>query len=60
MGKADQQPLGIHFLLSTEMKSAEAHLVSYVAEEGFHIDSAFGLELLFRLGGEIVPCLPGV
>ena len=42
MGNADQQPLGIDFLLATQVESAEAHVVFYVADGCFHIHRALG------------------
>jgi hypothetical protein len=42
MSNADQQPFGIHFLLATQVKSAEAHVVFYVAEGCFHIHRTLG------------------
>ena len=57
MGNADQQPFGIDFLLATQVKSAKAHVVFYVAERCFDIKRALGPQLLAALGGKIFPSL---
>lgn len=58
MGDAHQQPFGIDFLLATQVKSAKAHVVFYVAEGCFHIHRTLGPQLLAPLGGEIFASLP--
>ena len=57
MSNTDQQPFGIDFLLATQVKSAKAHVVFYVAERCFDIHRALGPQLLAPLGGEIFPSL---
>ena len=58
MSNADPQPFGIHFLLATQVESAEAHILFYVAEGCFHIHRALGTQLQAQFGSEIFPSLP--
>ena len=57
MGNADQQPFGIHFFLATQVKSAEAHILLYIADGGLDFHGASGPQLLAPLGGEILASL---
>jgi hypothetical protein len=60
MGYADQQPFGIYFLLATEMESAEAHIVFYIADVGLDFHGTSDTQFLSQGGCEIFTSLPAV
>ena len=57
MSDAHQQPFGIDLFLATQVESAKAHILLYVAERCFDIHRTLGTQLLASLGSEIFPRL---
>jgi hypothetical protein len=53
MGNTHQTPLGFHFILPTQMESAETHILFHNAKYGLHFGGALCAQLLSSLGGEV-------
>ena len=60
MGNAHQPPFGFHFSQAPQGKSAEAHLVFYLAEDSFHLGGTGPSQALPLFGSQILASLAAI